>query len=114
MAISQAVPPKEPEVAPHTPRPVSLALVVGAVGVVFGDIGTSPLYTIKEMFNPHFGLVPDPDTVKGLLSLGFWSLILVVTIKYVLVIMRAHNQGEGGIMSLTALAQRSLAQSRRD
>ena len=108
MAISQAVPPQEPEVLPHGHRPASVALVVGAVGVVFGDIGTSPLYTIKEMFNPHFGLVPDPETVKGLLSLGFWSLIIVVTIKYVLVIMRAHNQGEGGIMSLTALAQRSL------
>ncbi len=90
-----------------------LPLVVGAVGVVFGDIGTSPLYTIKEMFNPHFGLVPDPATVKGLLSLGFWSLILVVTIKYVLVIMRADNQGEGGIMSLTALAQRGVRSGSR-
>ena len=88
-------------------------LVVGAVGVVFGDIGTSPLYTIKEMFNPHFGLVPDALTVKGLLSLGFWSLILVVTLKYVLVIMRADNDGEGGIMALTALAQRSLAKGSR-
>ena len=85
-----------------------VALVAGAVGVVFGDIGTSPLYTIKEMFNPHFGLEPDAHTVKGLLSLGFWALLLVVTLKYVLVIMRADNEGEGGIMALTALAQRSL------
>jgi KUP system potassium uptake protein len=84
------------------------ALVAGAVGVVFGDIGTSPLYTIKEMFHPHFGLSPDAETVKGLLSLGFWSLLLVVTLKYVIVIMRADNEGEGGIMALTALAQRSL------
>ncbi len=84
------------------------ALVAGAVGVVFGDIGTSPLYTIKEMFHPHFGLTPDAETVKGLLSLGFWSLLLVVTLKYVIVIMRADNDGEGGIMALTALAQRSL------
>jgi len=84
------------------------ALVAGAVGVVFGDIGTSPLYTIKEMFHPHFGLTPDAATVKGLLSLGFWSLLLVVTLKYVIVIMRADNDGEGGIMALTALAQRSL------
>jgi len=75
---------------------------------VFGDIGTSPLYTIKEMFHPHFGLTPDAATVKGLLSLGFWSLLLVVTLKYVIVIMRADNDGEGGIMALTALAQRSL------
>lgn len=89
------------------------SLVVAAVGVVFGDIGTSPLYTIKEMFNPHFGLTPDASTVKGLLSLGFWSLILVVTLKYVLVIMRADNDGEGGIMALTALAQRSLKSGSR-
>ena len=89
------------------------ALVVAAVGVVFGDIGTSPLYTIKEMFNPHFGLTPDARTVKGLLSLGFWSLLLVVTLKYVLVIMRADNEGEGGIMALTALAQRSLKSGSR-
>ena len=96
----------------HAPA-TSVALIVGAVGVVFGDIGTSPLYTIKEMFHPHFGLVPDAATVKGLLSLGFWSLILVVTLKYVLVIMRADNQGEGGIMALTALAQRSLRSGSR-
>lgn len=89
------------------------ALVAGAVGVVFGDIGTSPLYTIKEMFHPHFGLVPDSDTVMGLLSLGFWSLLLVVTLKYVIVIMRADNEGEGGIMALTALAQRSLQKGSR-
>ncbi|HZX79943.1 MAG TPA: potassium transporter Kup [Lysobacter sp.] len=89
------------------------ALVVGAVGVVFGDIGTSPLYTIKEMFHPHFGLTPDAATVKGLLSLGFWSLMLVVTLKYVIVIMRADNDGEGGIMALTALAQRSLQSGSR-
>ncbi len=88
-------------------------LVIGAVGVVFGDIGTSPLYTIKEMFHPHFGLTPDADTVRGLLSLGFWSLLLVVTLKYVIVIMRADNDGEGGIMALTALAQRSLTKGSR-
>ena len=90
-----------------------VALVAGAVGVVFGDIGTSPLYTIKEMFHPHFGLTPDAETVKGLLSLGFWSLLLVVTLKYVIVIMRADNEGEGGIMALTALAQRSLKSGSR-
>ena len=89
------------------------ALVAGAVGVVFGDIGTSPLYTIKEMFHPHFGLSPNPATVLGLLSLGFWSLVLIVTLKYVIVIMRADNEGEGGIMALTALAQRSLKKGSR-
>ncbi|MET0550827.1 MAG: potassium transporter Kup [Xanthomonas sp.] len=79
-----------------------------AIGVVFGDIGTSPLYTLKEAFSPHYGLTPDHDTVLGILSLVFWALMLVVTVKYVTVIMRADNDGEGGIMALTALAQRTL------
>ncbi|HZY33898.1 MAG TPA: potassium transporter Kup [Rhodanobacter sp.] len=82
--------------------------MLGAIGVVFGDIGTSPLYTIKEAFSPHYGLTPDHATVLGILSLVFWSLVLVITVKYVLVIMRADNDGEGGIMALTALAQRTL------
>ena len=84
------------------------SLVVGAIGVVFGDIGTSPLYTIKQAFGPHYGLLPDHDTVLGLLSLVFWALMIVVTIKYVTIIMRADNEGEGGIMALMALAQRTL------
>ncbi len=83
-------------------------LVVAAIGVVFGDIGTSPLYTIKQAFGPHYGLVPNHDTVIGLLSLVFWALTLVVTIKYVTIIMRADNEGEGGIMALMTLAQRTL------
>jgi KUP system potassium uptake protein len=88
-------------------------LVVGAIGVVFGDIGTSPLYTIKEAFSPHYGLTPDHDTVLGILSLVFWALVIVVTVKYVTVIMRADNEGEGGIMALMALAQRSLQKGSR-
>ncbi|WDN20850.1 KUP/HAK/KT family potassium transporter [Xanthomonas oryzae] len=102
----------------HTPTPAAgsghasansqTALVIGAIGVVFGDIGTSPLYTLKEAFSPHYGLTPDHDTVLGILSLVFWALMLVVTLKYVTVIMRADNDGEGGIMALTALAQRTL------
>jgi KUP system potassium uptake protein len=83
-------------------------LVVAAIGVVFGDIGTSPLYTIKQAFGPHYGLSPTHDTVIGLLSLVFWALMLVVTIKYVTIIMRADNEGEGGIMALMTLAQRTL------
>ncbi|WP_411834173.1 potassium transporter Kup [Pseudoxanthomonas mexicana] len=83
-------------------------LVLGAIGVVFGDIGTSPLYTLKEAFSGHYGLVADHDTVLGVLSLVFWALTLVVTVKYVTIIMRADNDGEGGIMALMALAQRSL------
>ncbi|MCI4567766.1 potassium transporter Kup [Lysobacter sp. CFH 32150] len=88
-------------------------LTVGAIGVVFGDIGTSPLYTIKEAFSPHYGLTPDPATVLGVLSLIFWSLIITVTVKYVAVIMRADNEGEGGIMALMALAQRTLPKGSR-
>ena len=89
------------------------ALMLGAIGVVFGDIGTSPLYTIKEAFSPHYGLAPDHATVLGILSLVFWSLVIVITVKYVAVIMRADNDGEGGIMALTALAQRTLPVSSR-
>ena len=83
-------------------------LVVGAIGVVFGDIGTSPLYTLKEAFSPHYCLVANHDTVLGILSLVFWALMAVVTLKYVTIIMRADNEGEGGIMALMALAQRTL------
>lgn len=83
-------------------------LVVGALGVVFGDIGTSPLYTLKEAFSPHFGLTGNHDTILGILSLVFWALMIVVTLKYVSIIMRADNEGEGGIMALMALAQRTL------
>ena len=77
-------------------------LVLGAIGVVFGDIGTSPLYALKEVF--HGGLPIDNDHVLGVLSLIFWSLTLVVTIKYAIFIMRADNKGEGGIMALMTLA----------
>ena len=89
------------------------ALVVGAIGVVFGDIGTSPLYTLKEAFSPHYGLIANHDTVLGILSLVFWALMIVVTLKYVTIIMRADNEGEGGIMALMALVQRSLPKKSR-
>ena len=85
-----------------------LPMVVGAIGVVFGDIGTSPLYTLKEAFSPHYGLAPDQGNVLGVLSLIVWALILIVTVKYVMIIMRADNKGEGGILALMALVQRSL------
>ena len=88
--------------------PRTWPLVIGAVGVVFGDIGTSPLYTLKEAFGPHYGIDASQANVLGVLSLILWSLILVVTLKYVAVLMRADNRGEGGILALTALVQRSL------
>nr|CAX83915.1 Probable potassium transport system protein kup [uncultured bacterium] len=83
-----------------------LALSLAAIGVVFGDIGTSPLYAIKESFSHEHGIPRSPDNVLGILSLIFWSLTVVVTIKYVLFIMRADNRGEGGIMALLSLVQR--------
>lgn len=82
------------------------ALAVGAIGVVYGDVGTSPLYTMKEIFNHTHGLVPDRPTVYGAISLIFWALVMLICLKYVLFIMRADNRGEGGIMALMALALR--------
>ncbi|MEO9078842.1 MAG: potassium transporter Kup [Rhodanobacter sp.] len=88
-------------------------LILGAIGVVFGDIGTSPLYTMHETFLPEHGLHPHPSTVLGILSLITWSLILVVALKYVSLVMRADNKGEGGIMALMTLAQRASGKSVR-
>ena len=79
-----------------------LQLSLGAIGVVFGDIGTSPLYAVKEVFGNHLAI--DKIHIFGVLSLVFWSLTLVVAIKYATFIMRANNKGEGGIMALMALA----------
>jgi KUP system potassium uptake protein len=89
------------------------ALILGAIGVVFGDIGTSPLYTMHETFLPEHGLHPRPATVLGILSLITWSLIMVVAVKYVSLVMRADNKGEGGIMALMTLAQRASGNSLR-
>ena len=81
------------------------ALSLAALGVVYGDIGTSPLYAMKEIFGGAHHPVPiTPDNVLGILSLFFWSLIIVVTLKYVAFIMRANNKGEGGIIALMTLA----------
>ncbi|HEV8646773.1 MAG TPA: potassium transporter Kup [Burkholderiales bacterium] len=88
-------------------RPGVAALAVAAIGVVFGDIGTSPLYTMKEVFGGKYGIPLNHDTVLGALSLVFWALIIVVTTKYVVFMMRADNHGEGGIMALLALLLRT-------
>jgi len=88
------------------------ALVIGALGVVYGDIGTSPIYALRESIAATAGLTGTDNAVLGVLSLMFWSLIIVVTIKYILLIMRADNRGEGGILSLAALALR-LATGKR-
>src|ERR1700760_22787 len=84
-----------------------LPLALGAIGVVFGDIGTSPLYSLKESFAGPHPLAIDRPHIFGVLSLIFWTMTLVVTIKYVLVTMRADNDGEGGSLALLALIVRS-------
>ncbi|THG71049.1 potassium transporter Kup [Pseudomonas sp. A-1] len=93
---------------PHAPSS-QISLLVAATGVVYGDIGTSPLYTLKEVFAGHYGVQLNHDGVFGTLSLIFWSLLWVVSLKYVLFILRADNEGEGGVMALTALARRATA-----
>jgi KUP system potassium uptake protein len=80
------------------------ALTLAALGIVYGDIGTSPLYAVKETFSPAHGIPLAADTIVGGISAIFWALMLVVSLKYVVLIMRAHNKGEGGIMALLALA----------
>jgi len=80
-----------------------LFLAFGSIGVVFGDVGTSPLYTIKECFHGKHAIVPSIDNIMGVLSLVFWSLAIVVSIKYVIFILRADNRGEGGIFALLGL-----------
>ncbi|MGZ8998144.1 MAG: potassium transporter Kup, partial [Allosphingosinicella sp.] len=81
-------------------------LAVGAIGIVFGDIGTSPIYAFRETFAGHHPMSPDPAHIHGVLSLIFWSMMIVVTIKYVIVIMKADNKGEGGSLALLALISR--------
>jgi KUP system potassium uptake protein len=88
-----------------------LPLAIGAIGVVYGDIGTSPLYTLRLCFRADGPLPLTPDHIVGILSLIFWSVTMIVTLKYAAIIMRADNQGQGGILALMALACRSRARS---
>src|SRR6266550_3816396 len=99
----------QPKVAPHTnPRGRYLArLSLLALGVVYGDIGTSPLYAMREAFHGQHGIPVTPGNVLGVLSLIFWSLLLIVTVKYHVVIIRADNKGEGGVLALMALVNGS-------
>ncbi len=83
-------------------------MMLAAIGVVFGDIGTSPLYALKECFDPNHGIAYTPEALFGVISMMIWALILVVTVKYILFVMRADNKGEGGVLSLMALALRSF------
>ena len=100
--------PTDPSATTLRPAPLHIGVLLGVLGVVYGDIGTSPLYAFKATLEhfKHDGI--DSKDVLGILSMIFWSLILVVTVKYVLIIMRADNRGEGGILALMALAQRGV------
>jgi KUP system potassium uptake protein len=92
---------------PRLNKPLA-GLTLAALGVVYGDIGTSPLYAAKETFNPDHGIPLNTSNVLGGLSAIFWSLMIVVSLKYVILIMRANNKGEGGIMALLALASSAV------
>ena len=110
--------PIPPELRHHHPDPNPTGrrlaiLTFTALGVVYGDIGTSPLYAFRETFKPEHGLVPTPDHVYGVLSLILWSLIAVVSVKYIAFIMRADNRGEGGIFALLALLLQGASEKQR-
>jgi KUP system potassium uptake protein len=89
------------------------ALVLGAIGVVYGDIGTSPLYAVQESFNPVHGIALTPANIIGVISVVVWALVMIVALKYVVLILRADNRGEGGIMALTALASSAVGRGSR-
>jgi KUP system potassium uptake protein len=111
-AVHSPLPAPATELTQHGPKEPLPALMLGAVGVVYGDIGTSPLYTMKEVFVGPHPLALDRLHIFGVLSLIFWSLMLVVTIKYVLVAMRADNRGEGGSFALLSLIARNFEGTR--
>src|SRR3569623_1796703 len=90
------------------PRSALIALTIGAIGVVFGDIGTSPLYAFREALGQAAADGLQAEEVLGVLSLALWTLFLVVSVKYIIFLMRADNQGEGGVLALAALARRAL------
>ena len=89
-----------------------LKMAVGAMGVVFGDIGTSPLYAMRDTFAGHHPLPLDSLHIYGIVSLMFWSMMIIVTLKYVAIIMRADNKGEGGSLALLALINQSISGKR--
>jgi len=108
-APDTAAPTPTPKPAPEGHGAQSFwALAIGSIGVVFGDIGTSPLYAMREALHHSRSGGTADLAVLGVVSLVFWALILVVTLKYVVFLMRADNKGEGGTLALTALAQRAV------
>src|SRR6202165_6009943 len=88
----------------HHSKQSHAALTLAALGIVYGDIGTSPLYAAKQTFNPNHGILLNTENILGGVSAIFWALMIVVSLKYVILIMRADNNGEGGIMALLAMS----------
>ena len=105
-AVSEPAP--ESDAGHHHPEGSLAKLAVGAIGIVYGDIGTSPIYAFRETFAGHHQLTPDSVHIYGVLSLIFWSMMIIVTLKYLTIIMRADNKGEGGSLALLALINRSM------
>ena len=106
LALEKRARPARTDAAPaptHHQNGSAVPLALAALGVVYGDIGTSPLYALRECFVGSAGLPINPVNVLGVLSLIFWSLIVVISVKYLVFVMRADNQGEGGILALLAL-----------
>src|SRR5215208_5089426 len=101
----------------HTGRSLSgkylATLTVGALGIVYGDIGTSPLYALRECFHGAHGIAPTRENVLGVLSLIFWSLTLIISVKYLVFVMRADNEGEGGILALMALVSKQPGERKK-
>lgn len=86
----------QPQPDNHRPTPPTTQLALAALGIIYGDIGTSPLYTIRECFFGSHGVATTPENILGILSMIFWSLVFVVSLKYVIFVLRADNNGEGG------------------
>ena len=104
---SKQLPPVDIENTHGHSKGGTAALILAAIGVVFGDIGTSPLYALKACFDPANGIPLNHDSIFGVISMVFWAFVFVVSLKYVLFVMRANNHGEGGILALMALAIRT-------
>ena len=105
--------PNEDETVKKTSETHLAKLTLTALGIVFGDIGTSPLYALRECFHGEYGVAVSSENVFGVLSLMFWSLIMIVTIKYLAFVVRADNNGEGGVLALTALLKRTRPKKQR-
>src|ERR1041384_3915798 len=110
---AEAAPPQDPSDAHGHAHGPLYKLAIGAIGIVFGDIGTSPIYAFRETFAGHHTLIPDRLHIFGVLSLIFYSMMIIVTLKYVTIIMRADNKGEGGSLALLALINRTLSGKKR-